>query len=277
MSTNDNFEQQSSFYDHGYGEQHMGDMGFPDLKIVDGNTSVSGKKILNIGGGNSADLWFLAGKNSVHVLDGSEVAVEQAAKRGLHAQVSDVSKRLPLEDGYFDIVVLKDILEHVYESMHLLKEAKRVTKKEGVIIISLPNHFYLPFRFRVLFGGNVIWKSLMHNHKLYFEEWNYMHIRFFTWTGVKKMLQTADLKIEKAYWDFGTLAHYSDPLMYENAFRMNNKKILSKRQWILYKLMLPGYKVFNIVFPKWIRAKIVSLAPGLLCAGFYLKVKKETE
>lgn len=274
MSSEQHFQDQSDFYNHGYAEQQVGEFGFPDLKVVDYDQTVCSKKILNIGGGNCSDLWFLAKHNNVHLVDGSQIAVEQATHKGMHAQVGDASKQLPFEDRIFDIVVLKDILEHIYNPMDLLQEAKRVLKSDGYIIISLPNHFYLPFRLRIFFGGNLIWKSLMHNHKQYFEEWNYMHIRFFTWRGVKKMLQSAGLCIQKTYWDFGTLAHYSDPLMYEYAFRLNKKKIVTRKQWVLYKILVPGYKLFNIFFPRSLRAKIVSLAPGLLCAGFYLKVGK---
>lgn len=268
------FEQQNSFYDGGYATTEVGDKGFPDLKIVDYNTTIVGKKILNIGGGNAADTWFLAGKNQITALDGSSVAVGQARAKGVAAQVVDVSQPLDFVDGNFDIVVIKDILEHIYNSLNLLQEAKRVVKPDGYIIISLPNHFYFPFRLRLLFGKNLIWKSLLHDHTKSFEEWNYMHIRFFTWSGVKKMIRQVGLTVEKSYWDFGTLAHYSDPLMYEYAFQLNAKQITSKKQWLLYKVLVPAFKIFNIIFPKKLRACIVSLAPGLLCAGFYLRLRK---
>jgi len=272
---NAEFNTQKEFYDNGYQASRLGIFGFPDLKIVDYNLATKNKKILNVGGGNGADVWFLAKENEVYLIDGSQVAVKQAQTHNIKAQVADVSNYLAFEDGDFDIVILKDILEHIYNPFFLLQEARRVLKDDGYLIISLPNHFYLPFRLRILFGGNFIWKSLLHNHKKDFEEWDYMHIRFFTWKGVKKMLTHADLKIEKGYWDFGTLAHYSDPLMYENAFKMNNKKISTKRQYIMYKVLIPCYKIFNFIFPKKIRSFIVSTCPSLWCAGFYIKVKKK--
>jgi len=268
------YNEQQKFYDAGYQDVQLGDKGFPDLKIV-GNVLVTGKKILSIGGGNGADVLFLTTNNSVFLLDGSPVAVEQAKARGIDARVADVEKVLPFTDYFFDVVIVKDILEHIYNPISLLLEAKRIVKKDGYIILSLPNHFYFPFRLRIFFGGNMIWKSFMHNHKKNFEEWNYMHIRFFTWRGVKKMLKYTDLEIKKAYWDFGTLAHYSDPEMYHQAFIMNNKKIENRRQWFVYKFLFPLYKVFNLILPPRIRSLITGLAPGLLCAGFYLKIVKK--
>jgi SAM-dependent methyltransferase len=274
MSQNE-YKDQSQFYDQGYADNVSGENGFPDLKIVDYQENFFGKRILNVGGGNSSDLWFLAKNNEIYAIDASVVGIQQAQTHGIRGVQGDVSTILPFEDNFFDVVVLKDILEHIYNPLYLLNEAKRVLKNEGYIIISLPNHFYLPFRIRLLFGGNLIWKSLFHNHKRDFEEWNYMHIRFFTWKGIKKMLNVAQLKVEKSYWDFGTLAHYSDPLMYEYAFKLANRPITTRRQKIIYKICVPLYKFLNIIFPKKIRTAIVSLAPGLLCAGFYLRVAKK--
>jgi SAM-dependent methyltransferase len=268
------FKKQQSFYDAGYKDLGTTESGFPDLKIVDLDQNINGKRILSVGGGNGSDIWYLAEANEVYLLDSSAVAVKQANENKVQAKVFDVGEGLDFNGNFFDIVVLKDILEHIYDPLALLKEARRVLKNDGYIVVSLPNHFYLPFRLKILFGGNLIWKSLMHNHKKDFEEWNYMHIRFFTWAGVKKMFNSADLKIKKGYWDFGELAHYSDPDMYERAFKINNKKIENRRQWLFYKVFLPLYKIFNILFPKKIRAALVSFCPGLLCAGFYLKLFK---
>jgi len=273
--SNDAFKNQKDFYNKGYEKLDMLSKGFPDLKIVDGQSNVENLKIISIGGGNAADVWYLAKNNKIILMDSSEVAADQAKVNNIQVIVSDINNKLPFDNDEFDVVILKDILEHVYSPLEVLMEAKRIVKKTGYIIISLPNHFYLPFRLRILFGGNLIWKSFLHNHKKDFDEWNYMHIRFFTWKGVKKLLQLAGLKIVKEYWDFGTLAHYTDPMMYEYAFKLNNKKISSKRQWIFYKIFLPFYKVFNFIFPKKIRNFVVSFFPGILCAGFYLRVAKD--
>lgn len=271
---NNQLQNQAQFYDAGYVDKRNLEVGIPDFKITDGEV-VSGKKILNIGGGNSADLWYLSGQNEIHAVDCSIEGVDQAKQHGINAVSADVSLTLPYDNANFDVVILKDILEHVYNSFEVFMEAKRVCKDSGYIILSLPNHFYLPFRLRLLFGDNLIWKSLFHNQKNDFEEWNYQHIRFFTWRGVKKMIEAADLKIDKTYWDFGTLAHYNDPVMFENAFKLNNKKIINRRQFILYRILLPLFKIFNVIFPMKLRGKIVSLSPGLLCAGFYLRLRKK--
>lgn len=47
--------------------------------------------------------------------------------------------QIPFPDNYFGTVVLFDVLEHVKEIFMALSEVKRVTKKGGHILITLPN------------------------------------------------------------------------------------------------------------------------------------------
>ena len=60
------------------------------------------------------------------------------------------SPLLPFEDKTFDVVICKDILEHILEPLLVLHEVYRILKDSGYVIISVPNHFYLPFRARIL-------------------------------------------------------------------------------------------------------------------------------
>ncbi|MEK6871945.1 MAG: class I SAM-dependent methyltransferase [Nanoarchaeota archaeon] len=49
--------------------------------------------------------------------------------------------RIPVEDNTFDIIVCLDTLEHTMYPKRVLKEFKRITKKRGFFIISLPNEY----------------------------------------------------------------------------------------------------------------------------------------
>ena len=45
---------------------------------------------------------------------------------------------LKFEDNYFNSVLLDNVLEHIREPLPLLKEVKRVLRKNGILLIGLP-------------------------------------------------------------------------------------------------------------------------------------------
>lgn len=47
-------------------------------------------------------------------------------------------KKLPFEENCFDTIILTQVLEHIDEPFHALNEIKRVLKKDGVLILSVP-------------------------------------------------------------------------------------------------------------------------------------------
>lgn len=55
--------------------------------------------------------------------------------------VGDVSKRLPFDDGEFDVVYASHVLEHVawYDAPRILKDWARVVRKGGSLEIWVPN------------------------------------------------------------------------------------------------------------------------------------------
>jgi 2-polyprenyl-3-methyl-5-hydroxy-6-metoxy-1,4-benzoquinol methylase len=53
-------------------------------------------------------------------------------------------EELSLPDESFDTVLIEEVLEHVPNPMKIIKEAIRVLKKGGILIISVPNEGNLP-------------------------------------------------------------------------------------------------------------------------------------
>ncbi|GIV88349.1 MAG: hypothetical protein KatS3mg055_0867 [Chloroflexus sp.] len=53
--------------------------------------------------------------------------------------------------------------------MAIIQEVIRVLKDDGYVVISVPNHFYLPMRLRVLLGKGLLWKSIS-DHSRDYEE-----------------------------------------------------------------------------------------------------------
>lgn len=114
----------------------------------------------------------------LHGVDGSEYAVAKAKSIGFNEVhlVSDFcSERLPFADDSFDLVICKDVLEHLLDPEFLMKEIVRITKPDGRCLVHVPNHFPIIGRLRFLFSNNIDTFN-------YFPEsnrWNFPHIRFF--------------------------------------------------------------------------------------------------
>jgi ubiquinone/menaquinone biosynthesis C-methylase UbiE len=50
------------------------------------------------------------------------------------------AQKLPFKDNTFDVLVYKDVLEHIKNDKKVISEARRVLKKNGIVIFSVPNN-----------------------------------------------------------------------------------------------------------------------------------------
>ncbi len=71
---------------------------------------------------------------------GIDIAPEFAAP---YVTIADVSNGLPYLARYFDTVFAIDVLEHTTNPGQVLSEIRRVLKRDGVAIISVPNPYHI--------------------------------------------------------------------------------------------------------------------------------------
>lgn len=127
-------------------------------------------------------------------VDGSRHALDQAKIRGfdeLHLIDDFSSSRLPFEDASFDLVLNKDVLEHLLHPDHLVGEIARIVRYGGYVLIHVPNHFPLVGRLRLLFRNTI-------DPFDYFPEsnrWDFPHIRFFTMESLVSLCQRYGLEM----------------------------------------------------------------------------------
>lgn len=82
----------------------------------------------------------------VYGVDASEPSLEIAKKYDTHSKVKYLSAdayKLPFEDNSMDVVCAMDFLEHVEDPRHVIKEAARVLKKDGVFFFHTFNRNFL--------------------------------------------------------------------------------------------------------------------------------------
>lgn len=150
MNTKNPYQQ---YYSKSYTDDSTEHINKKWVKIVKSKLSISidpDKKILDVACGIST-----LGKefgNQVYGLDLSPQAVRVAQKKGINAKIGDVEKKWDYPDNYFDVIIASHIIEHVANPDHLILEAKRVLKKNGLLIVATPNLAAWFNRILLLFG-----------------------------------------------------------------------------------------------------------------------------
>ena len=91
------------------------------------------------------------------------------------------------EGKEFDIILIKDVLEHVKDDEQLLKDAARLLNQGGALIISTQNSFSLNY----LLEGS--WEYVIKGNKTWCG-WDPTHIRFYNPSGLREKLKKAGLK-----------------------------------------------------------------------------------
>lgn len=142
------------------------------------------KKILELGCGEGMFGSYLRDKLGAEVC-GIEIEKKFAtkAKKNLDkvyiGDAETIIKNLPAKS--FDVIVANDVLEHMVDPYSVLKEAKRILKKDGVVVSSIPNmrNFH-------------VWYALTRHKQWEYEESGILdrtHLRFFTERSIINMYE----------------------------------------------------------------------------------------
>ena len=98
------------------------------------------KRILDVGCGDGRITRHFVEGNKCYGVDISEKAVHKAMERGLKGYVLDLEEdSFPFQDGYFDLVICSQVIEHIINTDHILTEINRILHKNGFMILSFPN------------------------------------------------------------------------------------------------------------------------------------------
>ena len=71
-------------------------------------------------------------------LDVSDENIRIVKEKGLEVIKSDINRGLPFDNSFFETVFCSHVIEHVDSPLNLLKEARRVLKSRGHLILAVP-------------------------------------------------------------------------------------------------------------------------------------------
>lgn len=114
-----------------------------------------GAQLLDCGCGNGELTLKVAariGTGHIHGIDTTDEDIAQAQSRGITVHPCDPNGPFPIEDATFDVIYASEVIEHLYDTDHFLKECHRVLKDSGYLVVETPNLAALHNIFSLLIG-----------------------------------------------------------------------------------------------------------------------------
>lgn len=130
------------------------------LGLVLKHVDLSHKRILDVGCGVGAYLRkFKSFSDDVY---GVDIDLERVAQARLTTATAIVApaEMLPFPDGFFDVVFLHEVIEHVSDDRRAVAEAVRVTAPGGHIVVYAPNRLYLFETHGIYLGKRFVFKLI---------------------------------------------------------------------------------------------------------------------
>ena len=154
-----------------------------------------GGMLLEIGCGDGELLFKLKSKyREVWGIDIAKPRIDRIKRKverevGVHVRVGDANQRLDFKDEYFDTIVASDVLEHLFDVYHFIRECYRLLNSKGTLIVHVPNVAFFPNRIRLLFGKLPITSDEV--------GWDGGHLHYFTRTSLKRLFQDEGFDVVK--------------------------------------------------------------------------------
>lgn len=138
------------------------------------NTGFIGKKLID--------------KNAtVDGIDINDKALKIASKYYQHTYKRDLyTGKLSIPQKKYDYIIFADILEHLPRPDLILQDTKKYLKKDGLLLISLPNIARIEIRLKLLLGGfDYTYGGILSED----------HLRFFTKKTATELLSRCHYKV----------------------------------------------------------------------------------
>ena len=152
-----------------------------------------GSRVLDLGCGNGALLAHLRDTRQCtgYGIELDDAKVLQCAQRGVNVIQRNLEEGLSLfEDNSFDVVLQLDTLQHLRNTVDMLRETARIGKQG---IVSFPNFAHWPHRVSVLRGRMPVTRSLP------YQWYDTPNIRVTTFTDFEVLAKKSGLRILESF------------------------------------------------------------------------------
>ncbi len=107
-------------------------------KFLEGLPQKNNLDVLDVGCGAGNMIHHLARYGRVRGIEVDARPVNIAQQRGYDVRLGDATKEIPFPDASFDLVTALDVIEHVDADENILREAFRVLRPNGHLLLTTP-------------------------------------------------------------------------------------------------------------------------------------------
>ncbi len=134
----------------------------------------------------------------VLAIDINKDAVKKCRERGIDCLCTDIYGLPKKYDGYFDVIIAGDIIEHVFDTDEFLKRLYILLKKDGTLLLTTANIASIGRRIMLLMGKNPYteFSTLLPN-----KEFNVGHIRYYTVENMREQFNMIGFKNIEIFGD----------------------------------------------------------------------------
>ncbi len=119
---------------------------------------------------------------------------------GSYTTPKPVPARVDREDGSYDVIFATEIIEHTLDPFYLLKEAFRLLRRGGLLILTTPNQLTISNRLRAIFGLSIYYaleRSIMYDQS----DWR-PHMREYSMAEMQRLLKDCGFEVvDKEFMD----------------------------------------------------------------------------
>lgn len=168
------------------------------LSFIDNNPEV----VLDLG----CDCGWLSTKikekfnSEIYGVDINQESLIEAEKKGINVLHYNLGQKdWPFEDESFDLLIAGDVIEHVIDTETFVQECYRILKKDGLLIVSVPNINAYYNRLLISLGQYPLWIEAAPNISFapFNVGWSTGHVRAFNRKAICKLLKYFNFEILK--------------------------------------------------------------------------------
>lgn len=151
-------------------------------------------KVLEIGAAYGSTLFELKKQGIANEIVGIDLFEDKANKdryckldRFIFGDIENLD--FPEFASYFDLILLPDVLEHLSEPQLVLKKVSNYLKKEGQIVVSMPNIRHYTSIKKIFFQGDFAYEES--------GIFDYTHKRFYCRKNISDLIDKSGFKVIK--------------------------------------------------------------------------------